>query len=118
MYEKYGSKVAFYIVYIEEAHSSDLWQMESNVKQGVVFRDPRTLVEREAVAQSCVRGLKIRIPALLDGIENRVEAQYTGWPDRLYLIGVDGKVKYKSEPGPFGFHPEGLEKAIEQAVGG
>ncbi|HXA49297.1 MAG TPA: deiodinase-related protein, partial [Candidatus Acidoferrum sp.] len=37
---------------------------------------------------------------------------YTGWPDRLLLIGKDGRVVYRSEPGPFGFHPAELEQAI------
>jgi type I thyroxine 5'-deiodinase len=41
-----------------------------------------------------------------------VEREYTGWPDRLVLIGKDGRVVYRSEPGPFGFHPAELEQAI------
>ena len=41
-----------------------------------------------------------------------VERLYTGWPDRLYLIGKDGRVRYKSAPGPFGFKPGGLEAAL------
>jgi hypothetical protein len=104
--------VAFYAVYIEEAHPSDIWQMRSNVNEGVVFRNPRSDAERYTVAESCVRKLGIRFPALIDGIENTVERQYTGWPDRLYLIGRDGRVVFKSAPGPFGFHPEGLEAAL------
>jgi type I thyroxine 5'-deiodinase len=54
----------------------------------------------------------IRFPALIDGIENTVERQYTGWPDRLMVIGRDGRVLYKSEPGPFGFQPAELEGAL------
>ena len=88
--------------------------MTSNVRDGVLFRDPRTEAERTGVAESCVRKLGIRFPALIDGIENDVENAYTGWPDRLYLIGRDGRVVYKSEPGPFGFHPAQLEAAIRR----
>ena len=33
--------MAFYAVYILEAHPSDVWQMQSNVKDKVVFRSPR-----------------------------------------------------------------------------
>lgn len=65
------------------------------------------------MANSCVRKLGIKFPALIDGFENTVEKAYTGWPDRLYLIDQNGKVAYKSKPGPFGFHPEELEKALE-----
>lgn len=90
--------------------------MESNIKQGVVFRSPASFLEREAIAGSCVRKLNIRIPALLDGLDNRTEAAYTGWPDRLYVIGRDGKVVFKSAPGPFGFHPRNMEAALEASL--
>ena len=106
--------MAFYAVYIEEAHPSDIWQMSSNVHDGVIFRNPRGESERTAVAESCVRTLGIRFPALIDGMNNSVERLYTGWPDRLLLIGRDGRVVYKSSPGPFGFHPEGLEAALRK----
>jgi hypothetical protein len=99
-------------VYIAEAHPSDIWQMQSNVKEGVIFRNPTTAQEREGVASSCVRKLHIAVPALIDSIENRVEQQYTGWPDRLYLIGSDGRIKFKSEPGPFGFDSKKLQAAL------
>jgi hypothetical protein len=105
-------------VYILEAHPTDVWQMQSNVKDGVLFRSPRDEGERESVAGACVRKLGIKFPALIDGFDNRVESAYTGWPDRLYLIAPGGKVLYKSKPGPFGFHPEDLGKAIQSAVAG
>jgi hypothetical protein len=100
-------------VYIREAHPSDVWQMSSNIRDKVVFVDPKTIEERTAVAESCVRKLGIKIPALVDQIGDGVEAAYTGWPDRLYLIGRDGLVKFKSPPGPFGFHPGALETALK-----
>jgi len=112
LYERYGSRVAFYAVYIQEAHPSDIWQMQSNVGENVVFRNPRSEGERFQVADSCVRKLGIRFPALIDGMDNAVEKQYTGWPDRMFLIDRAGKLVYKSEPGPFGFHPAQLEAAL------
>ena len=87
--------------------------MSSNVSEGVVFRNPRSDEERVRVADSCVRNLGIRMPALIDGIDNKVEQSYTGWPDRLYLIDRAGRVVFKSKPGPFGFEPAGLEAAIK-----
>jgi type I thyroxine 5'-deiodinase len=99
-------------VYIEEAHPSDIWQMASNVREGVVFRNPRSDAERGDVAQSCVRTLGIRFPALIDGIDNTVERLYTGWPDRLYLIDSAGRIAYKSAPGPFGFDAQQLAAAL------
>jgi len=86
--------------------------MESNVKQHVVFVNPRSAAERASVADACVRNLHIAIPALLDDFQNTTEQAYTGWPDRLYAIDREGRVAYKSRPGPFGFHPEELAAAL------
>ena len=104
MYEKYRDRAAFYAVYIEEAHPSDIWQMGSNVREQVVFRNPRKATASERKwRESCVRNLGIRFPALIDGIDDTVERLYTGWPDRLYLVDREGRIAYKSAPGPFGF---------------
>jgi type I thyroxine 5'-deiodinase len=86
--------------------------MSSNIRDGVIFRSPQVESERVEVAESCVRKLGIRFPALIDGMSNTVERLYTGWPDRLLLIDRAGRVVYKSPPGPFGFHPAELEAAL------
>jgi type I thyroxine 5'-deiodinase len=118
MAEQYKGSVDFYAVYILEAHPTDVWQMQSNVKDNVLFRSPRDEQERASVAGACVRKLHIKFPALIDGFDNRVEAAYTGWPDRLYLIQQNGQIAYKSKPGPFGFQPDDLAGAINKIVAG
>jgi type I thyroxine 5'-deiodinase len=105
-------------VYILEAHPSDVWQMKSNLEDKVVFASPKNEEERAFVAGACVRKLGIKFPAVLDGFDNIVEKAYTGWPDRLYLIDRDGRVAYKSRPGPFGFKPDELKAALEKIVPG
>ena len=86
--------------------------MQANVRDGVLFPAARTEEERTQTASACVRKLGIRIPALVDRASNRTEQDYAGWPDRLYLIGRDGKVKFKSAPGPFGFVPQKLKEVL------
>ena len=103
------------MVYISEAHPSDVWQMESNIKDKVVFASPRNEDERASVAGTCVRKLGIEVPALLDEFGNSAEGAYTAWPDRLYLIDRNGRVAYKSKPGPFGFKPNELKAAIQKS---
>ena len=103
-------------MYILEAHAADVWQMDSNVRQNVVFATPKDYAERSNVADSCVRKLNIQIPAVLDKFDNAVEQAYTGWPDRLYVIDRSGKVAFKSKPGPFGFHPADVRKTLEGMV--
>jgi Iodothyronine deiodinase len=116
LYEQYRNQAEFLVVYITEAHPSDVWQMESNVKDKVVFASPRNEDERSFVAGSCVRKLGIEIPALLDEFGNSTESAYTAWPDRLYLIDRAGKVAYKSKPGPFGFKTDELRAALAKTV--
>jgi len=114
MYEQYKDRVAFYVVYIQEAHSSDLWQMASNLRDKVIFRNPLSLVERTEVASSCVRKLGIKIPAVIDNMDNSTERAYTGWPDRIYLIDQNTRVVFKTKPGPFGFDPSQLETPLQR----
>jgi type I thyroxine 5'-deiodinase len=101
------------VVYITEAHPSDVWQMESNIKEKVVLASPRSEDERASVAGTCVRELGIEIPAALDEFGNSTEANYTAWPDRIYVIDRDGRITYKSNPGPFGFKSEQLRAALQ-----
>jgi type I thyroxine 5'-deiodinase len=105
--------VAFYLVYIQEAHASDGWQLAVNEEQAVVYEQPKSDEEREAVAQACVLRLNLSIPTLLDEMSNAVDRAYAALPDRLYLLGADGRIAYKSAPGPWGFKPDELEAAIK-----
>ena len=55
LYEQYGNKVTFMVVYITEAHPSDVWQMQSNIKDKVIFASPKNEEERAFLAGACVR---------------------------------------------------------------
>ena len=114
MYRQYRDRAAFYVVYIQEAHASDLWQDEQNLRDGILIRNPFTFGERSRVADSCVRNLGIEIPAVVDDIANSTEAAFTAWPDRLYVIDRQGRVAYKSAPGPYGFYPAEAEAVLRQ----
>ena len=116
MYEQYREQAAFYIIYIQEAHPSDVWQMESNVRQSVLYASPKNNDERREIAGACVRNLHLKIPALMDPVNDPTERAYTGWPDRLYVIDRAGKVTFKSKPGPFGFHPADMEQALKKVL--
>jgi len=116
LYQLYRDRAAFYIVYIQEAHAVDAWQVASNVKDGVLIASPASAADRSDVAGRCVRDLGIQLPALVDGEDNRVERAYSGWPDRLYVVGVDGRIAFKSDAGPFGFEPERVKATLERLI--
>jgi len=105
-----------YVVYIQEAHPTDGWQMPSNLKEGVLVAAAKTFTDRDTAAQTCVVKLGIHLPALVDNIDDSTERAYTGWPDRLYVINREGRVAYKSKPGPFGFDPDEMAKTLVQVA--
>ncbi len=90
--------------------------MQSNIRDKVVFASPRNEEERASIAGTCVRKLGLKFPAVLDEFGNSTERAYTGWPDRLYLIDSQGRVAYKSRPGPFGFKPDELKSALARVI--
>ena len=56
------------------------------------------------------------MPTVLDRHDNAVNAAYAGWPDRLYVVGVDGRIAYKGGPGPGGFRPAEVEAWLRNNV--
>jgi hypothetical protein len=118
IYHKYKDRAAFYLIYIQEAHPSDGWQLPSNVEAEVVFASPTNMEGRADLALACSRTVGIEFPALLDEISDPTEAAYTAWPSRICLVGKDGIVVYKSKPGPYGFLPDELEQALSKLLPG
>ena len=117
LYDKYREQAEFWMVYIEEAHASDVWQVAVNERNELVFAVPSSIEERAELAVVCIRDLGIEFPAVVDSFDNSVEEAYTAWPDRLYVVDVEGRVAYKSEAGPYGFRPAGVETTLERLLG-
>jgi len=116
LHAAYAEDVAFYVVYIREAHALDS-RFPSGGGENPILEDPRTLAERRAVAGVCMAELDLgELPALVDGLDDAVSTAYAAWPDRLYLVGADGRIAYHGGRGPFGFDPDGLERAIVDAL--
>ena len=86
--------------------------MAFNDRFGVIFAQPKSKDERRALAQQCGAHLEIKMPLVVDEIDDRVGRAYSGMPDRLYVLDRDGKVAYKSGRGPFGFKPGEMEHAL------
>jgi hypothetical protein len=113
LWKTYGEEVAFFVVYIREAHAIDS-QAPMGGRGMPIVEDPLTLEERRAVASVCMAKLALEpMPALVDDIDDKANTAYAAWPDRLYLIGRDGRIAYRGGPGPRGFKPEELEAAIK-----
>ena len=67
--------------------------------------EPVTFEERTRIAKEFLERTKLTIPTLIDNMDNKIDANYKAWPERVYIIEIDGKVLYKGEEGPRGFNP-------------
>ena len=115
LYETYKGDVEFLIVYIREAHPIDSLRMPMYGEE--MIEDPVNDLERTKVAAVCMTKMELRpIPAVVDRIDDRANNAYRGWPDRLFLVGKDGKMAFSGGRGPGGFIPEQLARAIETEV--
>ena len=116
LYHQYGDRMEFLVVYIREAHPDDGWVSDGNRAQDIHVYDPTTEEERADVAQACAMALDIEMTVLVDAIDDKVASAYGAMPDRLYLVGRDGRVAFQGEKGPKGFRPEDLEAAIRREL--
>jgi hypothetical protein len=112
VHRRYRNRVAFLAVYVREAHPTDGWRVTGNDLVGVSFAQPKSLLERTAVAEKCDSVLEIDMPLLIDELDDRVGHAYSGMPDRMYVIDRDQRVAYKGGRGPFGFKPGEMEQSL------
>lgn len=111
LYEEYSDRVQFLMIYISEAHPTDGWYMGKHD-----IRSHRSIEERRKVAGECELALRYGIPTLVDEMGDAVNAAWAAHPDRMYLVGVDGRVAYAGGRGPWGFKPSEMKQAIEALV--
>ena len=53
---------------------------------------------------------------VVDRIDDAVGQAWAAWPDRLYLVDLDGTVVYRGGKGPMGFRPDELETVLDELV--
>ena len=116
LWERWRNAVDFVVVYIREAHPEEGWVVTPNRDEGIVVNDPITNDEREEVAAACALNLQIRMPVVVDEVDDAIANAYGALPDRLYLIGKDGRITFQGARGPWGFDPGALEEAMQQTV--
>lgn len=108
LYEAYHDRVQFLVIYIREAHPVDGWHMGKHD-----IHDPGTIEERRELAGTCEAAMQYGIRTYVDEMDDPVMTAYAAWPERLYLVGRDGRVAYAGGRGPFGFKPAELKEAID-----
>ena len=115
----------FLCVYIREAHALDSVLPERQTgrwlggspERDLYIEDPITFEERLALAKTCAADMEFGYPVLVDGLDDTVNKAYAAWPERLYVVDVDGTVRYRGDRGPEGFLPDELERVLERCTG-
>jgi len=79
----------------------------------VLVRQHQSFEERVEVGQTCMLKMALEIPALVDEMDDAVAAAYAAMPERLYLVGRDGRIAYQGGMGPMFFRPGEWEEAIK-----
>ena len=80
------------------------------------IEQPKTFLARKEVATECSAGLKLSIPMLVDDIDNTVMRAFDSFPDRLYIIGPDGRIAFQGGRGPRGFSVDEMETALKKLL--
>lgn len=112
IYDQYKSRADFYFVYIREAHPAD----GLNPSRHVRIDQPTTHARRNEVASQCCADLKLTIPVLVDDMNDTASKAFNAWPDRLFIIGADGRIAYRGDRGPRGFKADEMEASLKELV--
>lgn len=116
---RYKARAQFAMVYIKEAHpdSDETARLVHNVRAGIRIDEAVTDTERALTARTMCHTLQTQMPCVVDGVDNRINDMYAAWPARVYIVNTDGKVYYRTNPGPEGFKPSEVRDALEHLLG-
>jgi hypothetical protein len=114
IYQAHKDKIQFYLTYIQEAHAADGWLTPQNLYEEVIYNAPTSDDERADVASACQVDLDLKLPMLLDSIDDNIEGQYRSAPIRLYVFNSEGVLTYCGAPGPRGYDLDAWEEAIKK----
>jgi hypothetical protein len=119
LYNDYKDHVDFLTIYIREAHPTNEWRMKSNEKEkdDVCYAQPKTIEQRVAIANDFTKRFKFPMPFGIDEMTNGANDAYAAWPERLYIVGEDGRIAYKGGNGPFNYDPKEVRMWLAQRYG-
>jgi hypothetical protein len=113
---QFEGRVQVVIVYIKEAHAEDEWQVDDNREMEIDYLQPTTMDERLRIASDFSSNYDLRLPIVVDAMDNAAEAAYAAWPVRLYVVDEAGSVVYKSRPGENGFDVMELGEFLDTSL--
>lgn len=104
VYADFRDRAEFLFVYIREAHPDSILSVVDASGQESLVKIPQAADagERRSSAATCQRTVKLKMPVAVDSEDNSVGKAYAGWPNRMVVVGTDGRVIFASEGSPRG----------------
>lgn len=84
LYEKYKNIYNIFIVYINEAHAVDVWNIGESA--GSLNYSHKQLGDRIGYAKQFQSDYKILVPIICDNMLNECENVFSAWPVRYYIV--------------------------------
>lgn len=100
----FRDRAEFLFVYIREAHPDSVLSLVDDKRTTALTKIPQaaTSKDRTKAAVACGLTLNLDMPIAVDSIDNKVGRAYAGWPNRMVVVGTDGKILFASVPSPRG----------------
>jgi hypothetical protein len=116
VYADFRDRAQFLFVYVREAHPGSTLSVIDEQKKEVLAKIPQpdTLPARTQNAAACQRTFHLTLPVAVDDPDNTVGRAYAGWPNRVVIVGVDGRILHKTPPSPGGTKARQLRAWLEQ----
>lgn len=80
-------------VYIVEAHAVDEWPVGDKLQ----ITQPTSAAERCSIARAFAKQYELRMPMLVDTIDNSFNQTFAAWPIRFFII-HEGRMAYIAQP--------------------
>ena len=97
----FETDIRFLFIYVTEAHPTNGWNTPSNVSADIMFAQPNDMKERAVIAHLWRKAFDIQTRIVVDWPDNRINAAYSGSPERLYVLDSKRFVTFQSEQGPY-----------------
>jgi hypothetical protein len=116
VYQKYKDQAEFLFIYVREAHPDSVLSVIDRDGRETLLKIPQAadLTARTDSAAACQRTEKLTMPVAVDTLDNRVGKAYAGWPNRMVVVGTDGKVVYASPAAPRGTNAQQLQGWLDE----
>ena len=104
LHQDFGDIAEFRLVYIREAHPIDSRRPAPYAEEKGISA-ATTFGERCAVALDLLDDKNLSIPTIVDDMDNSVNEAYSAFPDRIFVVDVDGEIAFAADRGPWGYAP-------------